>query len=250
MITVHVFCSYKLSSLGFQYGTFVYSPDESGDYYYLSDQYKIPFISTSFNYDLIRRVCGKLPLETDNNNYIFLFKKISYVYGEEHEETGKDVTVNMAFEFDDFSEFSVFASAFLNEEKQDMKKLAKELANCVIPDVSVEKYKLLISKKYFDIWVKDKLQYIKVDSDCNLKKEIKITVISSQSDYCSELIDYYHFQEYSEDKKVYGLIRKGDTADYYYPKKKDSQEIVNSTRIFRIFNKFLHNKSAGHDNSG
>ncbi len=241
MITVHVFCSYKLSSSGFQYGTFVYNPDENGEYYYLSDQYKSSFISTSFNYDLVRRVCGKLPADTSNQSYIFLFKKISYVYGDEHEETGKDVTMNMAFEFDDFSEFSVFISAFVKEEKQNIKKLSHELANCIIPDFSVEKYKLSINKKYFDIWMKDKLQSIKINKDSDLKKEIRITVLSNQSDYCKELIDYYHFHEYNEGKKIYGLKRKGETADYYYPKKKERQEASSPTKILRILNKLLHN---------
>ncbi len=242
MITVHVFCSYKLSSSGFQYGTFVYNPDGNGKYYYLSDQYKIPFISTSFNYDLVRRVCGRLPAVTDNQNYIFLFKKISHVYGDEHEETGKDVTINMAFEFDNFSEFSIFTSVFAEEEKQNIGKLSKELADCIIPDVSVGKYKLSIDKRHFDIWLKDKLRDIKTDKYYELKKEIRITVISSQSDYCSELIDYYHFYEYTEGEKTYGLKRKSGTADYYYPKKKENQGRLNPTRIFNILNQLLHNK--------
>ncbi len=241
MITVHVFCSYKLSSSGFQYGTFVYNPDESGECYYLSDNYKIPFVSTSFNYDLVKRVCGKLPMNTNNENYIFLFKKISYVYGDEHEETGKDVTMNMAFEFDNFSQFSIFISAFSKEEKQNIEKLSKELANCIIPDLSVEKYKLFIHKKLFDIWVQDKLHNIKTDKDSNLKKEIKITVISSQSDYSKELIDYYKFYEYSENEKIYELKRKGETADYYYPKKKEQQETLSSSlsKLARRHFKFL-----------
>ena len=44
MITVHVFCSYKLSSSGFQYGTFVYNPGGHGECYYLSDKYKVTFM--------------------------------------------------------------------------------------------------------------------------------------------------------------------------------------------------------------
>lgn len=242
MIIAHIFCSYTLSSSGFQYGTFVYNPDETGECYYLSDKYKVPFISTSFNYDIVKRVCGKLPADKGNPNYVFLFKKISYVYGDEHEETGKDVTMNMAFEFDNFSEFFAFISAFLKEEKQNIEKLSKELANCVIPDFSVEKYKLFIHKKHFDIWIKDKLQDVKTDKDSNLKKEIKITVISNQSDYCNELIDYYKFHEYIEGEKTYGLKRKGETADYYYPKKKERQETSNATGFLRIINKLLRNK--------
>ncbi len=240
MITVHVFCSYKLSSSGFQYGTFVYNPGGHGECYYLSDKYKVPFISTSFNYDLVRRVCGKLPNHMNSQNYIFLFKKISYIYGDEHEETGKDVTVNMAFEFDNFSEFSVFIAAFSKEEVQNREKLSKELANCVIPDFSVEKYKLYIDKKHFDIWVKDKLQDIKIDKDINLKKEIKITVLSNQSDYCDELIDYYQFFDYKEGAEIFGLKRKNGTADYYYPQKKDKQGNVNSTGILHFLKKLFH----------
>lgn len=246
MITVHVFCSYKLSSSGFQYGTFVYNPDENGERYYLSDKYKIPFISTSFNYDLVRRVCGRLPAHIINNqHYIFLFKKISYFYGDGHEETGKDVTMSMAFEFDNFSEFSVFISEFLREEEQNLEKLSKELADCIIPDFSVGKYKLCIHKKHFNIWMQNKLKGIRAEKNSSFKNEIKITVISSQSDYCNELISYYHFHEYKEGEKTYGLKRKSGTADYYYPKRKDKPGNLNSARIFRILDKFLHNGSDG-----
>lgn len=234
MIKVHVYCSYKLSSSGFQYGVFEYLPYEDKKSYLLSDEKKLPIISSSFNYGIVKRVIGKLPNE---KKYIFLFKKLSYVYDKEHEDVGGDVMMNMAFEFDKFKEFSLFVSSFESEEKNNKEKLAEELADCIQPDISIETYKLSINKTKFDIWLQEKLSGKENDNHKRYNDKILIFTNSKETDYKAELQnDIYRFPETNNDGNIIGIDNYKEKKDcYYYPAKKNGKQINYLIKCVIIF---------------
>ena len=145
MIIVHTYCSYKLSPSGFQYGTFEITDNESEDMYYLSDEKKDSIVSSAFDYGIVKRLKGKLP---NKNTYIFLFKKISYTYDSEHDDVGGDVSLNMALEFDDFMQFICFSNGFEKYEKNTPLELARSLADCIKPDITITKYANVCTAKY------------------------------------------------------------------------------------------------------
>ena len=75
MITIHVYCSYKLSPVGFQYGVLQYPPDPGGDYIPLSqpeENASTSFVKAAFTHGFITEARGKIP---DSNACVFLVKR-------------------------------------------------------------------------------------------------------------------------------------------------------------------------------
>lgn len=219
MIRVHTYCSYKLSSSGFQYGTFDITDDETEGMYYLSDDNKDSIVSSAFDYSIVKRLKGKIPKK---NTFVFLFKKISYTYDSEHDDVGGDVTLNMAFEFDDYEQFVSFSNEFENQEKNAPLKLARLLADCIEPDISITKYKLSIHKKNIDDWLKLMIGN-KQEAGANQSKlQLQLGIITDSYEknlYCNELQEIFNFDTINENGDEVG-IKHLEGAVYIYPAKK------------------------------
>lgn len=236
MIVVHVYCSYKLSPIGFAYGTFKYSPDNSSDekYYFLSQENNNTFVRNSFESGIIRRVYGKIP---NKKKYIFLIRKLKYDYGKEYENFGRDVDMNFAFEFEDYNKFKTFKRNFEYYEKHDKKhdksEFYKKLADCIHPNKDISIFKLDINKKNFkalyDILIEElaiingNVNESEGDKEKNEleKEQIKIITASKSIDYSQDIVKLYHLKV---DKDI--DIKRDNSAEYIYPVKKNQLKVV------------------------
>ena len=231
MIRVHAYCSYKLSPSGFQYGTFDITDDANEGMYNLSDENKDAIISSAFDYSIVKRLKGKIPKKS---TFVFLFKKVSYTYDSEHDDVGGDVSLNMAFEFDDYKQFVLFSNGFESYEKNEPLELAKILADCIAPDISITKYKLSIHKKNFDDWLRlmiDNQQDIETDQS-RLQWQLGIITDSNEKNlYSNDLQEIFNFDTITENGDEVG-IKHLEGAMYIYPSKKREipQEPVTSAR--------------------
>lgn len=222
MIKVHSYCSYKHSPLGFVYGSFeVKGKDVDNADYYLSGDNNV-IVQTAFENGIIRRLCGKIPNSSD---YIFLVRKLKHNYGNNHPDIGREVQMNFGFEFDSFEEFQSFTSGFLCVEKQDAQSLYEQLADCIIPDETVETYKYKILKNRFNTWI-DTIKKQLSDNDSELfkryKKQICITTSSTVTDYTEEICNLFNFPNSINNNPV-DFCRDKNTANYFYPIKKKFQ---------------------------
>lgn len=240
MIRVHTYCSYKLSPSGFQYGAFDITNDSNEDMYYLSDKNKDSIVSSAFNYGIVKRLKGKIPKK---NTFIFLFKNISYTYNSEHDDVGGDVSLNMALEFDDYKQFVLFSSRFEEHEKDKPLVLAKSLADCIVPDISITKYKLSINKKSFDCLLHSMIdcynqQNIRTDQSIPQDKLIIITDSYEKNLYCKELQEIFKFDTINANGDELKITYFGD-AIYIYPgKKKDATHQMQKAKhdlLLKIF---------------
>ena len=226
MIRVHSYCSYKLSPSGFQYGTFEITDDAAGDMYYLSDEKKDFIVSSAFDYGIVKRLKGKLPKK---HTFIFLFKKISYTYDGKHDDVGGDVAMNMAFEFDDYKQFVSFSNGFENYEEKQPLELARLLADCIVPDISIKRYKLSIRKKNIDDWLSQMIssqQSIETDQP-RLRVQLGIITDSNEKRlYCDELQEIFDFDTINGDGNEVGIMYL-EGATYVYPVKKKEMSSLN-----------------------
>lgn len=219
MIRVHTYCSYKLSPSGFQYGTFNVTDDVTEGMYYLSDENKDSIVSSAFDYSIVKRLKGRIPKK---NTFIFLFKKIFYTYDSEHDDVGGDVSINMAFEFDNYNQFVAFSNGFENYEKNEPLELARLLADCIAPDISITKYKFTIHKKKIDDWLKLMIhnkQNIGADQS-RLQWQLGIITDSYEKNlYSNDLQEIFNFDTINENGDEVG-IKHLEGAMYIYPAKK------------------------------
>lgn len=226
MIRVHTYCSYKLSTSGFQYGTFDITNDIDESMYYLSDENKDGIVDAAFDYSIVKRLKGKIPKK---NTFVFLFKKISYTYDTEHDDVGGDVSVNMAFEFDNYKEFVSFSKEFENYEKNKPLELAKLLADCIAPDISITKYKLSIHKKNIDEWLRPMIniqQNIGADQS-RLQGRLGIITDSNEKNlYSNDLQEIFNFDTINEKGEEVEIMYL-ENAMYIYPVKKKEKSLLN-----------------------
>lgn len=219
MIIVHTYCSYKLSPSGFQYGTFEITDNPKEDMYYISNEKDDNTVSSAFDFSIVKRLKGKLP---NKSTFVFLFKKISYTYDNEHDDFGGDVSLNMALEFDDFKQFLSFSNGFEEYEKNDPLKLAKILADCIVPDISITRFKYSVHKKRFDDWLKlmfDNSQSMAVN-ESRFQHQLGILTDSVEKNlYCNDLQEIFNFDTtFQNGDEV--AIKHLDDALYIYPVKK------------------------------
>ncbi len=215
MITVHSYCSYKNSPSGFVYGSFKIDEPADNDSYLLSDKYNRPFVRSAFECGIIRRVSGKIP---NSSKYIFLVRKLKYDYGNDHDDVGREVQMNFAFEFDTFDEFSSFVSGYSNAESQNASALYKHLADCIIPDTGIETYKYRISKGEFESWIELISQGSSQKQD-KFRDRICITTSSKSTDYTENISKIFNFP-YAVNGEPVEWCRNEATGDYVYPCKK------------------------------
>lgn len=233
MIIVHAYCSYKLSTSGFQYGTFTITDHEGEETYFLSDENKDSIVSSAFDFGIVKRLKGRMP---NKNSYIFLFKKLFYKYDSEHDDVGGDVSINMAFEFDDYTQFVHFFNGFEQNEIEAPSELARELADCIFPDITITKYKLSIRKKNMDAWLKRMIDNQQKDSpdEPRLKHQLGIITDSDVRNlYCNELQEIFSFDKTNENGDEVGIMHL-DGAMYVYPVKKIKKDHKTVLKILAI----------------
>ena len=209
MITLHVYCSYRLSPVGYQYGVLRYPVSGGDNYCALAPPEANPatrFVKTAFDYGFITNVQGKVP---NSNSYVFLVKHYQHSYSEGHADIGKDVAMNMAFEFEKPDEYTRFVTSFKRKLKDDEAKLKRVMADMIHPDYAVPDYALNINRKNLVAFMDEMLDS---QSDAQPSENTVFSVLSAQKDYCEELAQLFGlsgvYRSRSNDKK------------YVYPKKK------------------------------
>ena len=216
MITIHAYCSYRLSPVGYRYGVLRYPVSGGGDYCALAPPEESPamrFVKTAFDNGFITNVRGKIP---GTESYVFLVKRYHHSYLEGHADIGKDVSMNMAFEFGEFNDYKRFTTSFNRKLKDDEAELKREMADMIHPDYAVSHYGLDIRREKLDAFMSEMLN---TQSDAQPSDPIEKTafyVLSAQKDYCEELT-----QLFGLDSVYYGVHRsRSNDKKYMYAKKK------------------------------
>lgn len=128
----------------------------------------------------------------------------------------------MAFEFDNYNQFIAFSNGFENYEKNESLELARLLADCIAPDISITKYKLTIHKKKIDDWLKLMIhnkQNIGADQS-RLQRQLGIITDSYEKNlYTNDLQEIFNFDTINENGDEVG-IKHLEGAMYIYPAKK------------------------------
>ena len=212
MITIHVYCSYRLSPVGYHYGVLRYPVSGGGDYCALASPEESPatrFVKTAFDNGFITKVIGKIP---DSNSYVFLVKRYHYSYPEGHADIGKDVSMNMAFEFSEAGDYNRFVLSFDRELNDDEAELNRKMADMIHPDYAIPDYALNINRENLDAFMSEMLN---AQLDAQSSDPIKRTsffVLSARKDYSEELGQLFGLDGVDRSKK--------DDKRYMYGKKK------------------------------
>ena len=119
---------------------------------------------------------------------------------DKNDDVGGDVSLNMAFEFDDFMQFVAFTNEFESCENNDPSKLARQLADCIVPDFSITQYKLTINKKNIDVWLKLMIgsQLNKGSDLTHLKLKLSIITDSNEKNL--------YWEHLTSDKVLYSIL--------------------------------------------
>lgn len=199
---VHVYASYKRSPVGFQLGSFSYQEGRTDDYDLKKDNsnslvYKI------FEQGYILSANGLMPDKLYN---IILEKNIEHTY-DNHDEFGKIVYVNIAFQFSsekEMDEYNRFCSGYYS---LSIEELSEKLASFIVPDKSNKEYGLYIDAMRFNGFINEVNQrgYAKSEnSDCF---EIK-TRSSTSLDYSEKI------------STLFGVDFEKEDSKYVFPPKK------------------------------
>ena len=212
MITIHAYCSYRLSPVGYQYGILRYPASGSGSAGNLSppgQNFVTDFVTKAFDNGFITGVSGKVPVP-DLSRYLLLVKKRHYSYPEGHQDIGKDVTINLAFEFDDFDEFCRFAISFEKANSENSSLLDKKMADLILPDYNAPTYGLKIDLGKLDVFFKEMNTEQPNARIEELRHNVTISVLSASKDYDSELQRLFGFQanHLSRNGKIYTYGKK------------------------------------------
>ena len=203
---VHVCASYKRSPVGFQPGSFLWQKKTSNNYM-LSDCKGSKLQYQLFEQGFISGIKGKLP---NKNKYIFLIKDVEYSY-ENHVEFGRDVYVNLIFEFDNADEYSLFVAGY---QSIDSSLSSKMIADFVVPDSTNKQYALHINGDSFDGFV-EKVLKISQPKTC-VDDTLEVYTISANTRYDQQL------------NNLLGVDFEKEGYVYVYPPKK--KHILNRHR--------------------
>lgn len=146
----------------------------------------------------------------------------------------------MKRKFDTFNEYISFVHSFEESKKNPSEDLTRELADCIIPDISITKYKLLIDKNKFDLWLNNKLSQDNLSSD-DINKDKKtssllITTDSSEKDLYKENLQRDFNFIYKDTEEDFEIRHKENTSNYRIdPVKKKNRK--------RKFEKLSKNKN-------
>ena len=142
---IHLYCSYRLSPVGYKY---CYC---SSDDYTLSEESSDMFVLESFECGYIKKFKGR-----KNGKYYLIVNRLVYDYGNDHADLKRDVTINIAFEFDKKKDYEIFSNnfekyAFSSNDSGYLKELCWEIADCIDPtDKDQSKFGYVINKDNFD----------------------------------------------------------------------------------------------------
>ena len=212
MTAIHVYCSYRLSPVGYQYGVLRCPASGNGNAGNLSPPEKnsvTDFVTKAFDHGFITGVSGKIPV-SDSSRYILLVKKRHYSYPEGHQDIGKDVMLNLAFEFDDFDEFRRFATAFETANSENASLLDQRMADLILPDYNAPTYGLKIHSEKLNAFVEKMKTGQPAPKTEELRDNTEISVLSASKDYNSELERLFHLQpdRLSRNNKTYMYGKK------------------------------------------
>lgn len=210
MIKTYIYCSYKLSPVGFQLGTITYSESFQKEYYIPTRNEITPFVATAFEQGLVKSVWGKIP-STEPARYILMVKKLNYSK-QSNNEYGSDLYMNFAFEFDSFEEFKNFKNNI-----DIITDLASQTAEFICPNNTIPEFALKIDANKFNSFIERLLksnESSKTNTNIlNCKQDTFFSLISS-SDYTKEIIKIFQLEQPN-----FSIIKKPN-AIYQYTKKK------------------------------
>lgn len=229
MITVHSYTSYKLSAKGFEYGAFVYDrSQESNENYKLSSSGRSRLADTAFSSGIIRKVCGKIPA---SSRYIILVKRINHIFQNKKDDFGKDISINIAFEFDEPEQFSRFTLAFNSALNENPEKLSEEMAGFIRPDPDINYYGYDIDRKRFNCFM-EKMLSEAVNPDFASENErflqkygssLSMTAISPNTDYTADINRLFGFDSGGEDGFPLEITHSTGSVHYFIAQKKTSK---------------------------
>lgn len=210
---VHVCASYKRSPVGFRPGSFYYREDRVENYL-LSFDSGNSIIYNIIEQGFITRAEGKMP---NQEKYLLLIKAVEYHY-KNHDEFGKIVYINIAFEFDTAKDYNRFKSGYDNFGKSE---LAKSMADFIVPDKNEMKFGLHIDGMKFNCFVEE-IKSKAIEMPDTVDSFELVTRSSSTTDYADKI------------KELFGVEfgRKNETR-YIYPKKKHS--LINQNHQMEMF---------------
>lgn len=203
---VHVCASYKRSPVGFQPGSFEWKSNNPLPSYNLSYKKDFEKLYQVFEQGYISGMQGLLP---NRNKYVFLIKGVEYSYNN-HEEFGKDVYVNIIFEFDNAKDYSSFKSRYQSLNTND---LSKQIADFIVPDRTNREFALHINGNSFIQFVSEMINDSKAPIQDN--SNFEINTISPNTPYDEQLT------------KLFGVHFEKDGSVYRFPPKKKHILIMN-----------------------
>ena len=155
-------------------------------------------------------------------SYVYLVKRYQYSYQNNHADIGKDVSINMAFEFDNIDEYKRFFTSFDGMRKDENAGLKRKLADLIHADYSIPDYALNIQKESLDDFMAEMLGS---QPDARLDKTLEKTfyhTLSAQTNYTNELRRLFCLNN--------GQIARNEKL-YVYSKKNKSDENAGKSPI-------------------
>lgn len=203
---VHIYSSYKRSPVGFQPGSFTYVKDQKKNYT-LSFCEDSKIIYEIFEQDFIIKAYGRFPC---SNNYLFLVKDLEYTY-DYHDEFGKIVYINIAFEISNPNEFSRLVSGY---NAYNERILAEKMADFIVPYGDNKEYGLVIDAERFNCFVNELLNKpVSQIEDFEHFKHFKLVTKASNRTSFDEKVT-----------EIFNLTFERDENNYYYPPKKNPEQ--------------------------
>jgi len=200
---IYVYCSYKLSPVGFKLGTIDYNCDKDEDFCYLPKDENINcYVEKAFCEGIIKKISGKLP---NSEKYIYMIKKIHYTNTNSSEDMGSNKKGNFAFEFDSYDEYKMFS------DKPNIDKLAEIMDKFIVPDLNVEENSYALKIKHKELT--EFINLLKNDKSKHQRKDDKddfVVELRSKSDYIQKISNIFDLQ-----------FSKSDYEYIYNPNNKD-----------------------------
>lgn len=198
---VHVYASYKGSPIGFNPGSFTYQTNRA-DNYTLSYKVESTLIYRIFEKGYIKGAEGCMP---QSSKMLLLVKNLEYTYAN-HAEFGKNVDVNIAFEFDDKEKYADFVSGFHSLDKAT---LPEKVASFIIPDEDDKEYALHIDAAQFNRFIKAVGEHTS-----------NVNIFTDHFELLTRVSDKTEFDK--EIKELFGVSFDREGVKYVYPSKKNS----------------------------
>ena len=167
---IYVYCSYKLSPVGFQPGVIEYDPDAVDDYIPKNEPLN-KFVMTAFGEGIVKRAFGLMP---GTSKYIYVVKQLQKNNVVDANEGEIDLYMNLAFEFDGFEQYKNFVGNF---DSISTEEAIDECAKFIVPDRSVKSHALKLGAAQLKTFVEKMTAPFRLKLD---DKKLYVEVVPSK----------------------------------------------------------------------